>query len=133
MNDYEESIGRIEVAPEVLLTIVRQEVLSVEGVNRMAPIPAEVSHLFRRASRQEGVVLDYSDNHLAFDVYVYMEPDVNLRETSRAIQVAVIEAIDKMVGVPVEATWKMSFTRRDKPLNIGGRTVGGWAAGRAEA
>mgnify|MGYP001003114753 CR=1 FL=1 len=41
MNDYEESIGRIEVAPEVLLTIVRQEVLSVEGVNRMAPIPAE--------------------------------------------------------------------------------------------
>ena len=103
MNDYEESIGRIEVAPEVLLTIVRQEVLSVEGVNRMAPIPAEVSHLFRRASRQEGVVLDYSDNRLAFDVYVYMEPDVNLRETSRAIQVAVIDAIDKMVGVPVEA------------------------------
>ncbi len=103
MNDYEESIGRIEVAPEVLLTIVRQEVLSVEGVNRMASIPSEVSHLFRRASRQEGVVLDYSNNRLAFDVYVYMDPDVNLRETSRAIQVAVIEAIDKMVGVPVEA------------------------------
>ena len=103
MNENEESIGRIEVAPEVLLTIVRQEVLSTEGVNRMATIPAEVSHLFRRASRQEGVVLDYSDNRLSFDVYVYMDPDVNLRATSTAIQVAVIEAIDKMVGVPVDA------------------------------
>jgi uncharacterized alkaline shock family protein YloU len=103
MNEQEESIGRIEVAPEVLLTIVRQEVLSTEGVNRMASIPAEVSHLFRRASRHEGVVLDYSDNRLSFDVYVYMDPDVNLRETSKAIQVAVIEAMDKMVGVPVGA------------------------------
>jgi uncharacterized alkaline shock family protein YloU len=103
MDSYQESIGRIEVAPEVLLTIVRQEVLSIPGVNRMAPIPAEVGHLFRRASRHEGVVLEYADNRLSFDVYVFMDPDVNLRETSQAIQVAVIEAIDKMVGVPVDA------------------------------
>lgn len=102
MDEQNESIGRIEVAPEVLLTIVRQEVLSISGVNRMAPIPAEVGHLFRRASRQEGVVLQYADNRLSFDIYVYMDPDVNLRETSQAVQVAVIEAIDKMVGVPVD-------------------------------
>ena len=103
MDNNQESIGRVEVAPEVLLTIVRQEVLGIPGVNRMAPIPAEVSYLFRRASRQEGVVLEYADNRLSFDVYVFMDPDVNLRDTSHAIQVAVIEAIDKMVGVPVDA------------------------------
>ncbi|MDT8305243.1 MAG: Asp23/Gls24 family envelope stress response protein [Anaerolineae bacterium] len=103
MNEPHESIGRIEVAPEVLLTIVRQEVLSIPGVNRMAPIPAEVGHLFRRAARHEGVVLQYADNQLSFDIYVYMDPDVNLRETSEAVQVAVLEAIDKMVGVPVNS------------------------------
>ncbi|MDX1687562.1 MAG: Asp23/Gls24 family envelope stress response protein [Candidatus Promineifilaceae bacterium] len=103
MEEQQESIGRIEVAPEVLITIVRQEVLGIKGVRKMAPFPAEVGHLFRRSSRHDGVILDYTDNRLAFDIYVYMEPDVNLRETSRAIQVAVVEAIDKMVGVPVDA------------------------------
>lgn len=103
MAEQQESIGRIEVAPEVLLTIVHQEVLGIKGVNRMASAPAEVGSLFRRSSRYEGVVLDYAENTLNFDVYVFMNPDVNLRETSRAIQVAVIEAIDKMVGVPVES------------------------------
>lgn len=103
MEEQEESIGRIEVAPEVLLTIVRQEVLGLRGVRKMAPIPSDVGQFFRRSSRHDGVLLDYSENRLAFDIYVYMEPDVNLRETSRAIQVAVVEAIDKMVGVPVDA------------------------------
>ena len=88
MTTEQESIGRIEVAPEVILTIVRQEVLGINGVWDVAPVPSEVSHLFRRSPRQEGVVLDFA---------------VNLHEASRAIQVAVIEAIDKMVGVPVAA------------------------------
>ena len=103
MEEQQESIGRIEVAPEVLVTIVHQEVLGIRGVRRMAPVPSDVGHLFRRLPRHDGVILDYSDSRLAFDIYVYMEPDINLRETSRAIQVAVVEAIDKMVGVPVDA------------------------------
>jgi uncharacterized alkaline shock family protein YloU len=48
-------------------------------------------------------VLNYKENHLAFDIYLNMDPNVNLRETSRAVQVAVVEAIDKMVGIPVDA------------------------------
>ena len=100
-SEQRESIGRIEVAPEVILTIVRQEVLGINGVWNMAPVPSEVGHLFRRTTRQDGVALDYTDNQLRIDTYVYMNPDVNLHETSRAIQVAVSEAIDKMVGVPV--------------------------------
>lgn len=98
-----ESIGRIEVTPEVLITIVRKTVLDIKGVQEMAPIPADVARFFRRAPRQKGVVLQYKNNRLTFDLYLHMDPNVNLRETSRAVQVAVIEAIDKMVGVPVDA------------------------------
>lgn len=98
-----ESIGRIEVAPEVLITIVRKTVLDIKGVQEMAPIPADVARFFRRAPRHNGVVLQYKNNRLTFDLYLHMDPNVNLRETSRAVQVAVIEAIDKMVGVPVDA------------------------------
>jgi uncharacterized alkaline shock family protein YloU len=103
MNEQEsrESIGRIEIAPEVLTTIAHYTTLSVEGVNKMAAVPPDVSRLFRRAIRRDGIMLDYADGTLAFDIYVFMDPHVNVMETSREVQEAVIEAIDKMVGISV--------------------------------
>lgn len=103
MSEESESIGRIEVAPEVLLTIVRKAILDVDGVEKMAPLPADVARFFRRSPRNDGIVLNYEEGRLAFDIYLFMDPDVNLREASQAVQVAVIEAIDKMVGIPVDA------------------------------
>ena len=103
MTYHRESMGRIEVAPEVLIAIARQVVLDVEGISQMAPIPSEVANLFRRATRHDGIVLSFEDNSLAFDVYVLMDPDVNVVQSSRAAQIAVREAMDKMVGIPVRA------------------------------
>lgn len=100
MNEQEKSLGRIEVAPEVLTMIAQAAVETVDGVSQMAPTP---HGLFRRAHRHDGVVLDVGSEGLTFDIYVLMNPQTNLREASRAVQAAVIEAIDKMVGVPVEA------------------------------
>jgi uncharacterized alkaline shock family protein YloU len=98
-----ESIGRIEIAPEVLTAIVQHTTLSVEGVNQLASVPPDMSRLFRRSVRSDGVLLNYADDNLTFDVYVFMDPHVNVLETSYAIQGAILEAIDKMVGVPVDA------------------------------
>jgi uncharacterized alkaline shock family protein YloU len=97
-----ESIGRIEIAPEVLTTIVQHTALGVDGVNRLTSVPADVGRLFRRAFRSDGVLLNFHDHNLTFDIYVFMDPHVNVLETSKAIQEAVLEAIDKMVGVPVD-------------------------------
>ena len=98
-----ESIGRVEVAPGVLTTIAHYATLDVDGVHKMAPTPADVGQLFRRhVARNEGVILDYSDGQLVFDIYVFMDPHVNVRDTSRLLQSAIIDAIDKMVGIPVD-------------------------------
>ena len=102
MSEERESIGRIEVAPEVLLTIVHHTTLDVEGVNKMAPIPPDVSRLFRRATARDGILMDYADGSIHFDVYVMMDPHVNVLEVSQKVQEAVTEAIDKMVGLSVE-------------------------------
>lgn len=104
MNDETESksIGRIEIAPEVLTTIAHNTTIIVEGVSRMAQIPADVSRIFRRSTRQDGVILYYSNGSISFEIYVMMEPHVNVLETSKAIQASIAEAIDKMVGIPVE-------------------------------
>lgn len=102
MNEKIESSGRIEVAPDVLATIAYFATLKVEGVAKMAPVPSDTSRLFRRQTRHEGIVLDLADDKIKFDIYVIMEPDVNIMEKSRVLQTAVVEAIDTMVGLPVE-------------------------------
>lgn len=103
MSEQPESIGRIEVAPEVLITLVRYAVLKVDGVQQMAQVPADMARIFQRGLRQDGVLLDLSDDKIRFNIYVIMDPHVNLLETSRRIQEAVAEAIDTMVGIPLDA------------------------------
>lgn len=98
-----ESIGRIEVAPEVLATIAHYAALRVEGVSKMTAVPADAARLFRRATRHNGVMLNLVDNKVTFDIYVIMDPHVNIMETSRRLQTAVAEAIDTMVGIPLQA------------------------------
>jgi PadR family transcriptional regulator PadR len=102
-QDNKESIGRIEIAPEVLTTIAHYTTMGVEGVDKMAALPADVGRLFRRSVRHDGVILDYSNGGLSFDVYVLVDPHVNVLDTSQTIQATVIEAIDKMVGLSVDA------------------------------
>ncbi|MCA9981090.1 MAG: Asp23/Gls24 family envelope stress response protein [Anaerolineales bacterium] len=94
-----QSLGRIEVAPEVITTIARFVIRDIEGVTRMGTPP---SGLWRRATRHEGVVLQYEDGRLVFDIYVLMNPHSNMVETSRQLQAAIVEAMDYMVGIPVE-------------------------------
>lgn len=103
MSDTRNSIGRIEVAPEVLTTIARFATLNVNGVVKLCPGSADMGNLFRRAARHDGVVLHYHEGQVAFDLYVLMEPNVSIVETSRTLQGAVMEAIDTMVGIPVTA------------------------------
>jgi uncharacterized alkaline shock family protein YloU len=103
MSEAQESIGRIEVAPDVLAMIAHFATLRVEGVAKMAPIPADVARLFRRETRHHGILLDIADDKIKFDIYVIMNPQVNIMVTSQRLQTAVIEAIDTMVGIPVEA------------------------------
>jgi len=97
-----ESIGRIEVAPEVLTTIVHHTTLAVEGVNRMAAVPPDVGRLFRKTAARDGIIMDFVDGSICFDIYVMMDPHVNVLETSQRVQEAVNEAIDKMVGLSVQ-------------------------------
>ena len=52
MNEGQESIGRIEVAPEVLVTIARIAAQSIEGVQQMAQVPADYARLFQRGLRR---------------------------------------------------------------------------------
>ena len=79
---HRESIGRIEIAPEVLTTIAHYTTLDVEGVNKLAPVPADVSRLFRRAVRHDGILLNYTEGKLLFDIYVFMKDGAYLYDAA---------------------------------------------------
>lgn len=102
-SENKESVGRIEVAPEVLTTIAQYVTLGVSGVNKMATVPSDVSRLFRRATRHDGILLDFTNGLLQFEIYVFMDSQVNVLEASRCVQEAVIEAVDKMVGISINS------------------------------
>lgn len=101
----DESLGRIEVAPDILASIAHYAIKKMEGIHKLGNAPADVARMFRRDTHiyQNGVLLDLTDGKVKFDIYVIMKSHVNIMETSRALQEAIAEAIDTMVGIPVEA------------------------------
>lgn len=104
MSESQDSLGRIEVAPEVLMTIAYLTASRVPGVHKMSPVPLERGKRSRRSSRAEGIALQIKENEqLVFDIYLLMQPHVDVMSTSRTIQLAVMEAMNTTVGVKVEA------------------------------
>ncbi len=100
MTEEYRSPGRTTLAPEVLLTIARMAALSVEGVQRMAPVPGGFDRLFRRGS-DDGVRLTVEDGLVYADLYLVLSSNINVRDVSRNVQAQVARSISEMVGMEV--------------------------------
>ncbi len=94
---------KITIAPNVLLTIARLATLGVEGVARMGNTPGGIGRLFRRAPSANGVQMVVNDQTVVVDIYIIIEPDVNVREVCHQVQREVTRAIEEMVGMEVLA------------------------------
>lgn len=92
--------GKTTIAPDVLVTIARMAVLSVEGVSHMASVPVRVNRLLRRTVK-DGVEVSVEDGVVYLDLYLILKPDVNVREVSRNAQQQVARAISEMIGMEV--------------------------------
>jgi uncharacterized alkaline shock family protein YloU len=100
MTDSNRPPGKTTVSPAVLTSIVRMAVLSVPGVNCLAPVPGGVDRIFRRGA-DEGVRISVHENTVLADIYLIVKEDINLREVGRNVQQQVIRAIQEMVGMDV--------------------------------
>jgi uncharacterized alkaline shock family protein YloU len=95
-TDYR-SAGKTTLTPDVLLTIARQAALEVEGVHSMAPVKGGVNSLLGRGT--EGVRMRVEDNNVFVDLYLVLGNEINIREVSRNVQLAVARAITEMTGL----------------------------------
>ncbi len=69
-------------------------------MNRLAPVPGGVNRLFKRGA-SEGVQIILEGNTVLADIYVILDQNVNIRETSREVQAQVARAISEMVGMDI--------------------------------
>ncbi len=68
----------------------------------MAPGPmAGVGRLLRGKGATQGVRVEVSDESVAVDLYVVVEPSANMLALGREIQAKVTRAVVDMVGMPV--------------------------------
>lgn len=91
-------IGKITIAPEVLVTTARLTALAVPGVARLISPPG-----MGRLLQNNGVKIDVVDSEVYVKIYVVTDPDVNMLSVGRQIQAEVTRALQDMVGVDVRA------------------------------
>jgi uncharacterized alkaline shock family protein YloU len=96
--ETETELGKISVAPEVLVTTARLTALAVPGVARLIAPPG-----VGRFLQGSGVQIDIVDDQVYVKVYVMTEPDVNMLSVGRKIRAEVTRALQDMVGVDVGA------------------------------
>jgi uncharacterized alkaline shock family protein YloU len=92
------SLGKITIAPEVLVTTARLTALAVPGVSRLASPPG-----VGRLLPNEGVRVKIVDDKVYVKVYVMTDPGVNMLAVGRKIRAEITRALQDMVGVEVKA------------------------------
>lgn len=95
--------GKTTIAPDVLLSVAKLTALDVDGVARLSMRPSGVNRLLQRRNQHadNGVKIVIEEDQVTIDLYIILEKDVNIRQTSRTIQKNVTRAITDMVGMDV--------------------------------
>ncbi len=91
-------LGKISVAPGVLVTTARLTALAVPGVARLTGPPG-----MGRLLQSSGVKVDVTENGVYVEIFAMTNPDANMLRVGRKIREEVTRALQDMVGVDVEA------------------------------
>lgn len=98
----EKKLGTVRIAPGVLATIVGLTTLAVPGVAGMSDSSGRVARILGRGGSTEGVKIHVKNGCVLADVHIVVEKDVNMLKVGRAVQEQIAEAINNMVGMPIE-------------------------------
>ena len=96
----EENSGLVMISPQVLTTIARQATLNVPGVVSMSP-GISFNRLLRRGKGGQGIKVAVEEGTVSVDLFIIVEPQVNMLRLGQEIQREVTRAIQDLVGMPV--------------------------------
>lgn len=100
MATHEHPKDTVTIAPGVLLMIVRTAALSVEGVDHTTTTPT-LDRWLRRSTADDGIEIDVNDEGVRVEVYLVVDANFNLHETSQRVQKEIARTIKEYAGMNV--------------------------------
>ena len=97
----EENLGKVTIAPGVLVTIVQKTANSVEGVARLSSHVPGVERLLGLQTVGQGVKVAVLGREVRVDVYLIGRRGVDLLEMGHQIQGQVTRTIQEITGMDV--------------------------------
>jgi uncharacterized alkaline shock family protein YloU len=95
------TIGKVTIAPNVLVTIVQKTAASEPGVAQLCDNIPGVKRWLGLHTAGRGVEVSVVDNEVTVDLYVIARRDVDLLQMGRTLQSRIVQAIHNMVGMDV--------------------------------
>ncbi|HXF70063.1 MAG TPA: Asp23/Gls24 family envelope stress response protein [Thermoflexus sp.] len=98
----ESELGRIEVLPSAIATVIAQALMQCYGVVGLAPhrMTDAVANFFAPDARRSIEIRERPDG-LVIDVYLILAHGVRLIAVARSVQHTIKYHVEKIVGLPV--------------------------------
>jgi uncharacterized alkaline shock family protein YloU len=96
-----ESIGKVTIAPNVLVTIVQKTTAAEPAVAQLCDHVPGVKRLLGFHTVGRGVEVNVADNRVTVDVYLIARRDVDLLQMGRNLQSQITRAMRDIVGMDV--------------------------------
>ena len=102
LNDDDQSLGTIQIAPRVLEIIAGNAASEVDGVSKMyGTLANSVSELLGRSDFRRGVKIANDQDELAIDVDVYVEYGISVPKVAGLIQERIKQQVALMTSLKV--------------------------------
>ncbi len=99
-----EKLGKVTIAPEVLVTIARLTTLKTPGVARLGSGSfGGINRVLPRGVAKDGVKIQVENEGVTVELHVIARHDANMLELGQRIQSSISRAIAEMVGMKVNA------------------------------
>lgn len=96
------SLGKVEIAPEVIEVITGIAVSEVEGISTMrGTFATDVVERFGKKSHSKGVKVELTDDGVLIDLHVVLVYGVSIPKTAQNIQTNVRQALKNMTALDV--------------------------------
>jgi uncharacterized alkaline shock family protein YloU len=95
-----EALGKVTIAPDVLVSIARLTTLATPGV---AHLSSTGMRALLGGKESGGVRVTVENDQVTVDVRIVVEHDANMLQLSQNLQAKIARAIQKMVGMDVSA------------------------------
>ena len=97
----DQNLGKVTIAPNVLVTIVQKTSMSEPGVAQLCENVPGVKRLLGIHTASQGVAVSVADNLVTVNVYLMARRGVDLLQMGRNLQKQITRAMQDIVGMEV--------------------------------